>query len=191
MASWEEAYLKFFDGSSLLTPALHATIDMTRLPLLGNILSHGFLVCGYLPVRVAFPSLAAILLGPMTQIPLPILVETFAESLCCYEGAIIKEALQSEMFSSDLKAKVIGILSRFGCRDCPSTGQQLRAQLADVVKYEFIMKPMAAITGIHSGISSEDKVFWNDFSVSQLHELYFSLISTTPSKVLSIIVKPL
>ena len=51
---WEEAYLKFFDGSSLLTPVLHATIDMTRLQLLGNILSHGFLVCSYLPVRVHF-----------------------------------------------------------------------------------------------------------------------------------------
>ena len=56
---WEEAYFKFFDGSSLHTPVLHATIDMTKLPLLGKILSHGFLVCGYLPIRVAFPSLAA------------------------------------------------------------------------------------------------------------------------------------
>ena len=58
---WEEAYFKLFDGSSLLTPVLHATIDMTKLPLLGKFLSHGFLVCGYLPIHVTFSSLAAIL----------------------------------------------------------------------------------------------------------------------------------
>ena len=87
-----------------------------------------FLVSGYLPVRVAFPSLAAILVGPTTEIPDPILVKTFAESLCCYEAATIKEALQAENFSSDIHSKLIDILSRCGSRVCPSTGQQLRVQ---------------------------------------------------------------
>ena len=117
------------------------------------------------------------------------LVETFAESLCCYEASIIKEALSSEIFSSDLKAKLVGILSRFGSRICPSTGPELRALLAHVAKYEFLMKPMAAISRINDGISANEKSFWASFSVNQLHELYFCL-SATSSKVFNIIVEP-
>ena len=61
---WEEAYLKFFDGSSLLSPAMHASVDMASLPALGKTLSHGFLVCGHMPIRAVFLILACILLGP-------------------------------------------------------------------------------------------------------------------------------
>ena len=62
-AFWEEAYLRHFDGSSVLAPTVHAGLDISLLHTLGRILSHGYLACGYLPVRIAFPTLAAILLG--------------------------------------------------------------------------------------------------------------------------------
>ena len=62
---WEEAYLRFFDGSSLVTPIVQANVDMASLPMLGRILYHGFMVTGYLPVRIAFPILACILKGPL------------------------------------------------------------------------------------------------------------------------------
>ena len=58
---WEEAYLKKFDGESLLVPAIHPNTDMASFPILGTVLAHGFMVCGYLPVRIAFPVLAAAL----------------------------------------------------------------------------------------------------------------------------------
>ena len=51
-AFWEEAYVKHFDGERLLVPAVHANTNLASLPLLGTILVHGFMVCGYLPVRI-------------------------------------------------------------------------------------------------------------------------------------------
>ena len=33
-AFWEEAYLKHFDGAGLLTPIIHAQIDLSALPIL-------------------------------------------------------------------------------------------------------------------------------------------------------------
>ena len=51
---WKEVYLHFFDGSTLLTPALHANVNMSLLPQIGRILYHDFLACRCLPVRVAF-----------------------------------------------------------------------------------------------------------------------------------------
>ena len=44
-AFWEQ---ELFDGGAVLTPLLHAQVDMTTFPLLGKILSHGYFVAGYL-----------------------------------------------------------------------------------------------------------------------------------------------
>ena len=126
---WEEAFVCF----SLLTPVMHVTINMAAIPLLGQVFSHGFLVSGYLPVRVAFPSMARILLGPMVEIPSQILVETFTESLCSFEATTIKKALDSTTFSNDLKT------SHGNFESCWVQGlsSSLRARLSDVAKYKF------------------------------------------------------
>ena len=48
---WEEAYYQLFDGSTLLTPVVHAQSNMSTFATLGRILSHGYLLEGFLPVR--------------------------------------------------------------------------------------------------------------------------------------------
>ena len=50
-AFWEKAY------TSLLTPMFHPQTDMSVFPVIGSILSHGFLVTGLLPDRIAVPTL--------------------------------------------------------------------------------------------------------------------------------------
>ena len=188
---WEDAYSRFFDGSTLLTPALHANVDMSLLPQLGRILSHGFLACGYLPVRVAFPCLAGILVSPTIEIPSSVVVQAFSESLCSFEAAIIKEALsvEGQYFSSTLVEKLFGILSRYGCRVCPPPSQ-LKSQLYHIAKFEFQTKPLAALHGIGSGIPPKEKSFWASFSVGLLHSLYLAL-SATAEKVLTILDEPI
>jgi len=66
---WEEAYVKMFDGAALLTPVSHADVDMNQFPVLGQVLSHGYLCCGFIPKRISFPVLALVLLGLSTSIP--------------------------------------------------------------------------------------------------------------------------
>ena len=90
-AFWEEAYKCMFDGGSLLTPVVHPQTNMSVLPLLGKILSHGYLACGFLPLRIAFPALAGMLLGPTITTPPSILVSSFIDSLSTYEATLIVE----------------------------------------------------------------------------------------------------
>jgi len=104
-AFWEHAYLQFFEGTNLLVPCLHPNTDMSALPQLGRALSHGYLVCGYFPVQVAFPCLAAIVLNPHIDISQKILVQSFAESLIPLVAATIKSALASSTFSKELQDK--------------------------------------------------------------------------------------
>lgn len=53
-AFWEEVYKNFFDGATVLVPFVHPS---TVFPILGRILSHGYLASGTLPTRIACPSL--------------------------------------------------------------------------------------------------------------------------------------
>ena len=62
-AFWEVAYLSHFDGGSVVTPLLHAQVEMSTFPMLGKILSHRYFIAGFLPLRIAFPTLATMLLG--------------------------------------------------------------------------------------------------------------------------------
>ena len=189
-AYWEEAYSQFFDGSALLTPVLHPGVDMSVLPSLGTVLSHGYLVCGFIPTRIAFPVLASIFLGSEVKIPKRILIESFAECLSSIEAGVVKNALIStdKDFSPETKANLISILSQYGCRVCPTPGTLL-LQLANTAHFEFQIKPLAVSRTIANGIPLDEKAFWESYSVEQLYSLYFAL-NATPQRILSVIEEP-
>ena len=97
-------YLLHFDGENLLVPAVNPNTELSTLPLLGTIISHGFMVCGYLPIRIAFPVLATILLGPEVKISDAILFESFVEYISSFERNILCEALSGPSISSMLQS---------------------------------------------------------------------------------------
>ena len=70
---------------------MDAEVDFTDLQLLGKILSHGYLVSGFLPLRVAFPSLAGMLLGPTCQIPAGLVFDSYVDSISTVEGNVLRE----------------------------------------------------------------------------------------------------
>ena len=89
---WESTYLKLFDGGALLIPDVHHQVAMENFPPLGAIISHGYLACGILPARIAFPILATCLLGPSTKICDKIIIESFINFLFWHDGEVLKEA---------------------------------------------------------------------------------------------------
>lgn len=183
-AFWEEAYCRFFDGGSLLSPVIHPGSDLASLPIVGRILSHGFLVAGFLPVRIAFPTLASILLGSTITLPDSLLMTTFEDSISCHEAATVRDALsvKGERFSSTLNSKLITIFSRFGCREMPQPGK-IRETIARIAQYEFQCKPLAGINAIRSGINSDHLSFWKQFSIDSLHSLVIA-VTAHPAKVI-------
>jgi len=82
-----------FDGAALLVPALHHKIDSETFPILGKIVSHGHFACECLPLRIAFPVIASISLGPLVVIPDDIIVESFIDYLVDYEGQTLRSVL--------------------------------------------------------------------------------------------------
>ena len=88
-AFFDEAYHHLFDGSSFLHPATHACVNMQAFPILGAIISHAYLAVGIFPDCIAFPCLAAALLGPNITISDSILQECFISSLSTHEASVL------------------------------------------------------------------------------------------------------
>lgn len=187
-AFWLHVYKKDFDGVASLLPITHPHKDMSMFPRLGLIMSHGYLVCGFLPVKLAFPVIAAVLLGPTVSISSSILVRSFADYLSIHDGAILKEALQQPSeFSERLKANLIVVLSKFNCRKVPANRQQLKPLLAELARYELITKCLGALYALHSGV--EHKHFWEPLSADDLFAI-FNALNATAADVLDAIKEP-
>ena len=93
---------------NILVPAVHPGADMTNLPILGAILSHGFLSSSFLPIRLAFPVIASVLLGLSVEVPDVIIMDSFVDFVSSYEGTILKEAMQlSHIYMERLEGKLI------------------------------------------------------------------------------------
>ena len=192
-AFWESAYIHAFDGGNLLVPAVYPGTDMANLPVLGTIMSHGFLASGFLPIRVAFPVVAAILLGPSIEVPDTVIMDSFVDYISSYEGGILREALQiarsaTSSYMEDLQGKLIEILSRFECRQIP-TPNNIQQLIIGVARHEFLVKPLGALYALHSGVPRVHQGFWSQFSLQELFALYAAL-NATPAIVLDRIEEP-
>ena len=53
---WTEAYARYFEGATTVTPMIHPQMDLSVYPILGEILSHGYLT-GTLADKIALPTL--------------------------------------------------------------------------------------------------------------------------------------
>ncbi|KAL5505619.1 hypothetical protein EMCRGX_G007083 [Ephydatia muelleri] len=134
-AFWEDSYVKIFDGEKLLVPAVRPNPDMAVLRLHGTILSHGFMVCGFLPIRIAFPVLAAIFFGPEVEVPDSIILDSFIDYLAAYESSFISQALtkvqNNNQLPSTLQGQIISTLSRMGCVQVPTKANLKEAYYLD------------------------------------------------------------
>ena len=190
-AFWVDAYIRAFDGCNTLVPQAHPHVDLAMFPVLATILSHGFLVTGMLPVRIAFPCLAAVVLGPMVTIPDSTFIASLADYVSPYEGSILKRAFSVTVgsFPHDLCEDLLSLLSRLGCREIPSP-KNLRRLVVEVAKHEFMDKPLRVLYTMNSGIPAPHFGFWKKFSADDLYDLYKELIAT-PANVIRMIQEPL
>ena len=155
-AFFEDAYTRLFDGGSLLAPAVLPHIDMSMWPIMGTVISHTYLACGVLPIRIAFPCLSAILLPPGGQLPQNIMVEAFVDCLSHHDASIFDDAFKeikcgNKKFSSSVQFNLLSILGHYGCREIPNP-VNLNKLIAQVATFQFVMQPAMAITQMKTGI---------------------------------------
>lgn len=189
---WEEAYRQLFDGGCLLSPVLHPEMSMSDFSIIGGIISHGYLSSGFLPVRIALPSLAALLFGSTIKVHDDVYIETFLETVSIVEATFLNKLLEANHtisnYSPDEQRRLVSILSRFGCRQLP-TSQSLRHQMIQAAHYEYLVKPSAALQAISAGIPSSHRCFWRKMPIPEFCEVFHAL-AASPERVIESIIEP-
>lgn len=188
-AFFDEAYQRFFDGCTLLTPAIHPNINFSTLPLFGTILSHSYLASGMLPVRVAFPCLAHCLLGHV-ELSNEVFFDSLINSLSLHDATVLRSAFSEAdagvtTFKRETESGLLELASRYESRMIPRP-TTVRDIFLQIAKYTFIHKPAASITAINSGIPIEHTSFWKTLGVERLHRLY-RVKSVSPAKVIKMV----
>ena len=81
---------KLFEGATILTPVVHPQMDMSVFPIIGYVLSHGYLVAG---THTALPTLMCMLLGAATTVATDILLDLFLDFISASDRQTFKVAL--------------------------------------------------------------------------------------------------
>ena len=189
---WHKAYSVLFEGATLLTPMIHPQMDMSTFTIIGRILSHGYMVSGTLPIRIALPTLICMLLGPAAAslISDKVLLNTFLDFISTCERSTLKLALacDDKLFPVTLQEELTTVLGGFGCRQL-ATPFNLPKLVTQVARYLFLVKPAASIAMINSGVPISHQEFWNKKSPEELYSIYQRL-TISPKKVISLIEIP-
>ena len=83
-AFWEVAKITLFDGCNVVIPSVNPHSELIHFSVVGTVLSHGYLISGYIPIAVAFPVLVCALKGPIVEILAQIMIEAFLNYLSDY-----------------------------------------------------------------------------------------------------------
>ena len=149
---------------------------------------------GFLPTQIAFPSLAAMLVGPGVVIESNVLVESFLDYVSDVDRSVLHAAVQIAThtsqcsFPSDVQEQLLTVLSNYGCRQMPSP-TNLCQIVTDTARFLFLTTPMSALCMINSGIPSLHLPFWTTKSPQDLYHIYQTL-TATPAKVLNLLEDP-
>ena len=192
-AFFEEAYVKHFDGASLLVPVDIPNTYSPPFSALGAIFSHAYMVAGMLPVKIAFPTLASILLPNLKDLPNQLMLEAFLDSLSPHDACICREALKvvkqaESTFVSAVQMGLITILSRYSVCETPKPAMLLNI-LISVANHYFLQKPAYFISEMKSAIPDLHRPFWDKLTCEEIHSIYRAQ-QVSASKVLAMLDDP-
>jgi len=128
-----------FDGSNQLILSIHPQTNMSLFTALGKILSHGYIIARVIPLQIAFPTLASVLLGPGVKIDVHMLIMSLVNSVNVNEAQLIRDSLKvtSREFNKNTRDKLVNLLSRYEAGVIP-TPSKFKTELIQVAKYQFL-----------------------------------------------------
>ena len=139
---------------------MNAHTNMAVLHVLAKGMSHGYTFCSVLPTWIVFLTLYACIAGVNAKVPTPILLDSFIDYLTTVKQSVVKKGLgvKASKVPMDLQTQLIDILNQFGSRKVPKP-DNMRQLLIEAAEYEFLHKPLAAISCIHTGIPLQELPF--------------------------------
>ena len=106
--------VNLFSGQNSKVPIFNvsnSSVVMTKLPIVGCILSHSYLVTGCFPTSLSLAGVIFLFLGSTTEIDEDLLLDCFFDYLPQPESEIIKKSLSLSKFDDSILNRLIDIYS--------------------------------------------------------------------------------
>lgn len=160
---WGEAYSSMFDGEVFKVPFVPTSKIAEAQAIfckLGRIFSHGYLLTGKIPIRIAQASLLSMLFG-MEHVSDEVLLDSFLSYVTPWEKKMLECRIKGNQLPPNQQDEMLGLFIRMGMRTVPSTTMEgFVKQVNDMARSELLFKPAMALEWMKRGIPSShfDKV---------------------------------
>lgn len=150
---------------------------------LGRILSHGYILTGYLPLFFAKAFFVSLL--PSARVSSELLLASFMEYIDTSEAEAVQVCLNSTNTTQEFDNVVVPMLSRFNCRQVPSV-EKLKDTLLKVASYTLLSQPFYATSEIRRGVLAAHPQLWKRCSVEVILQA-FAVLTPTPQRVVDML----
>ena len=173
---WDELIndTKLFSGTNSKVPifnASNASAAMKKLPIIGRILSHSYLVTGCFPTSMSVVSVISMFLGADAPINDDMLLNGLYEFLPGPESKFIHQALSLSSFDESVLNRLIDIYAINGLTRIP-TPANLRTDMLYLATFLLRLQPQVCFSSILSGLTGSEKSAWSSLQVKDFVKIY-------------------
>ena len=173
---WDELIndTELFSGIDSKVPifnASNASSAMKKLPIVGRILSHSYLVTGCFPTSLSLVSVISMFLGSSAPINDDILLNCLFEYLPRPESKFISQALSLSSFDELTLNRLIDIYATNGLTRIP-TPANLRTDILYLATFLLRLQPQICFSTILGGMSSSQRSAWSSLQVKDFVQIY-------------------
>lgn len=179
---WKKILHKHFSGSFEKYPVVCPETGGDFFEVLGKILSHGFLLYGYWPVRFAKASACFVITEIQNE---DSLLKSFKNTLSEFEQCVVNAALKEARmllpkFSADVEEKLMTVLGKYGILNVPAPCD-LSDTLQRIAQTILIHRPYWALKQLADGCKKSISCsFISEMSEDDVDYLYQSLVPEPP-----------
>ena len=171
---WQVVEDKYMEGCTAKVPVITPD-NLTIFFQLGRILSHGYILTGYLPLFLAKAFFVSLL--PSAKVSQELLLASFLEYIDASEAEAVQVCLNSRIATQEFDNVVVPMLSRFNCRQVPSV-EKLKDALLKVASYTLLSQPFYASCEIRRGMLAAHPQLWKKCSMEVILQAYAMLTPT-------------
>ena len=186
---WKSVENKLCEGLSIKVPMITPEYA-SHFFHLGRILSHGFVLTGFLPICLA-SSFLCHLLSPDFEIDDDLLMNDFCLYIDPFERDSIMKCLsgkEDEDTDRMMNDVIIPMVSRFNCHQSP-TLRTLKESMITVAHYTFLCQPHYALAEMKRGMITAHPELWK-YTGSHIPKELLAMLTPTRKHVISMIIEP-
>ena len=173
-----------FTGHSAKVPVFNpanAEVAVKKLPILGRILSHSYILTGCFPTSISIVSVIGLFLGCDIDLEDDHLLESFFEFLPPPESQLLKTAMTKSTFTDEISERLLDFYSVNGLPRIPKP-KTLHQDILHLAKFILFVQPQNCFRFLLSQLPPSHESAWSSLTIDDFIIIYEDQC-VTPRKI--------